>query len=69
MFTLPFLTVTTCVGSSSSKNRLSCDITTTDPSNFRRAAVKTCPCIVCSIVKRRRWITVMTDLEGRIVVQ
>ena len=39
--TLPPLTVTTCVGSSSSKNLLSCDITTTDPSNLRKAAVNT----------------------------
>ena len=36
------LTVTTCVGSSSSKNCRSCEITTTDPSNLRSAAVSTC---------------------------
>ena len=40
--TLPPLTVTTCVGSSSSKNLRSWEITTTDPSNFLRAAVSTC---------------------------
>ena len=40
--TLPPLTVTTCVGSSSSRNLRSWEMTTTDPSNFLRAAVSTC---------------------------